>query len=276
MTPLNSVTPNAKRPDVAEYRRVCQYAIEHGAASLLYTSKGEPTLWPDHLTEYLQVSRDFPFASVELQTNGIPIADGKPVKDSHLEEWRKLGLSLVAISITHYDAEQNRRTYLPRRTSYIDLPGLINKLHAADFKVRLACVMVGGNIDSPAELQNLMAFARDNKVEQLTVRPVNKPEISRDDEITAWISGNYLLDAQKQALVQHLDSRGKLLQKLAWGGRIYDVDGQNVCYTNSLTRDDSADIGRQLIFFPNGMVSDSWEKPSQSLDQFRKSEGGTL
>jgi MoaA/NifB/PqqE/SkfB family radical SAM enzyme len=272
MTPLNTISSTATALNTAEFARVCQYALAHDAASLLYTSKGEPTLWPDQLTEYLQVSSRFAFPSVELQTNGIPIADAKKVNDSHLKEWRRLGLSMVAISITSYDAEKDHKTYLPYRSQYIDLPKLIAKLHGHGLQVRLACVMVRGNVDSPAELDKLMAFAGANEVEQLTVRPVNKPAVSRDDKITVWISNNYLLDDQKQALVAHLDSNGTLLKKLPWGGRIYDVNGQNVCYTNSLTKDDDADVGRQLIFFPDGFVSDSWENNSQSLDDFKKNE----
>jgi organic radical activating enzyme len=39
--------------------------------SLLMTGKGEPTLYPNEITEYLEWFSDRPFAPKELQTNGL-------------------------------------------------------------------------------------------------------------------------------------------------------------------------------------------------------------
>lgn len=270
MTPLNGVKAKAADdPDFATFDRVCAYVRQHDCKSVLLTSKGEPTLWPDQVTEYLRTIQPHGFESVELQTNGICIHDRKPVTDEHLTEWRKLGLTLVAISVVHFDAELNRQTYLPYRKEYIDLAALIKDLHDHGFAVRLAVVMLRGHIDGRESLKQMIEFARANKVEQLTVRPVNKPEVSRDDEISQFIEGNHLTDEQKADVRAYLDEVGNLVSTLPWGGRIYNVDGQNVCYTNSLTtEEEAADTGRQLIYFPGGRVSDAWQEESVPFDQF--------
>ena len=67
----------------------------------------------------------------------------------------------------------------------------------------------------------------------------------------------------------YLQSVGTVVEKLPWGGCIYDVDGQNVCLTNSLTKvDGNEDVARQLIFFPDGRVCDDWQKEGVSLAAF--------
>lgn len=269
MTPSNGVAMKAIEPDFTALAQACRYVRTRGAEFALLTSKGEPTNWPDLITRHLEVMKPFGFKRIELQTNGIRIADRKPVTEEHLATWRRQGLELVAISIVHHDAEKNRGIYTPTREQYIDLAKLIADLHSFNFKVRLATVMLRNYIDSPEALAGLMAFAREHKVEELTVRPVNKPEQSHDDAISRWIAAdNYLLDGQKAALQAHLDSIGQLVKVYHWGGRVYDVDGQNVCFTNSLTHDDGKDEGRQLIFFPEGKVSDDWSKSPVTLAEY--------
>ena len=165
MTPENGVTAKAQAPDLSAFAKVCAFAKANHCDSLLLTSKGEPTLWPEQVLQYLKMQRAFAFRSVELQTNGIPIAERKPVRDQHLRQWREYGLKLIAISIVHFEAEANRQTYLPHRQAYIDLPALIADLHRFGYVVRLAVVMLRGKIDSPAKLQEMIAFARLNRVE---------------------------------------------------------------------------------------------------------------
>jgi len=270
MTPTNSVSMKAITPNWAAYRQVCQYIRERGANNVLLTSKGEPCNWPDLVTEYLLETRRFGFPNVELQTNGIRIADRKPVDDAHLRAWRQAGLGLVAISITHYDPAMNRLTYTPERDSYIDLPHLIADLHSFGFQVRLACVMHRGQIDSVRELSALMAYAREHRVEQLTVRPVNRPSTAHDDDGTAeWIGEHFLPDETKQAMRAYLEEQGRIVERFSWGGIVFDINGQNVCLTNSLTVDEPGiDVGRQLIFFPEGKISDDWQKEGVWLHQY--------
>lgn len=265
MTPLSGITVRPSEPDYAEVARAASFARDCGASQAMITSKGEPTLWPDHISGYLTAIRPHQFEAVDLQTNGVAIADGKPVTPDHLRTWRGLGLSVIAISIVHWLPERNQPVYLPYRASYIDLPRLIDTLHQHDFAVRLAAVMLDGFIDGPDDLDGLLAFGRAHGVEQVTVRPVNKPEMTRDDSVSTFVAGNHLSDAQKADLAGWL-SRGRIIQTFPWGGRLYELDGQNVCLTNSLTKDDPIrGVGRQLIVFPDGSVSTSWEQDAEPL-----------
>ncbi|MBY0359811.1 MAG: radical SAM protein [Candidatus Obscuribacterales bacterium] len=269
MTPTNKVTMKAVDPDYAAFEEACTYAYDRGARCTLLTSKGEPTLWPDLVSGHLRVTSKFKFDRVELQTNGLNIADRKPVTDAHLKEWRELGLKLVAISNVHYDPAVNRGVYTPRRKEYIDLPKLIADLRGYGFKVRLATVLLRGYIDSLETLKKLMDFARENHVDELTVRPVNKPEDSQDDAVSKWIDENFLLPEKRDALQAYLDKAGKLVETFRWGARVYDVDGQNVCLTNCLTHDNpEVELGRQLIFFPEGKVADDWRHDALPLAEF--------
>lgn len=267
MTPLSGIAVRPTDPNFAEVGRVAGFARASGATQAMITSKGEPTLWPDHITGYLEAIRPHGFEVVDLQTNGVAIADGRPVTHDHLASWRSLGLDVVAISIVHWLPERNQPIYLPYRSSYIDLPKLIETLHAVGFTVRLAAVMVDGYIDGADDLEGLLAFARENGVEQVTVRPVNRPEVVRDDAVSGFIEGNHLRDEQKDDLAAFL-SEGRVIRTFPWGGTLYDLDGQNVCLTNSLTRDDPIrEVGRQLIVFPDGSVSTSWERDAMPLTE---------
>lgn len=268
MTPLNGVTAKAVEPDWDKFRQACAFARKHGVTQIMLTGKGEPTLWPDLVTRHLEAMQPFGFEHIDLQSNAIAIANRKPVTDEHLRRWRELGLTLVAISIVSTDAELNRRTYTPYQKQYIDLANVIADLHKFGFQVRLSVVLLDGFIDDAAKLAELMRFAHENKVEQVTVRPVAKPEESRDDAVTQYVETNFLKADQRASMQAWLDEHAELVRSLPWGGEIYKVSatGQNLCVTNCLTRDDPAvEVGRQLIYFPSGAVSESWEEESVDL-----------
>ncbi len=233
--------------------------------TVMITSKGEPTLYPKQISKYLDALSGFEFPFIELQTNGIVLSERKEIYAPFLQEWYNKGLTIPAISIVHFDAEKNRQIYLPYKKEYIDLPELIGDLHGIGYSVRLACVALDGFIDSSSKLEQLIDFARQNRIEQLTVRPVNKPEESRNSEIYDWTAAHHLKDEQIIEMRSYIENRGLLLLDLPHGGRVYDIKGQNVCLTNSLTRDSNPDRVRQLIFFPDGHIRYDWEKEGAIL-----------
>ena len=261
MTPPRGI--KLKEPGVnwERFRKAAQYAVESGAQTAMLTGKGEPTLFPEQITQYLDAMREFNFGSIELQTNGIPLAERREKYERHLQDWHDRGLDLVAVSIVHYDPERNRQIYLPYKKSYIDLPQLIQHLHddRRRFAVRLSCVALDTFIDSAGQLEELMKFARRNGVEQLTVRPVNKTDVVDDPKIAEWIKQYHLKDEQVDAMRNYLSRRGRPVLELPFGATVYDVCGQNVCLTNSLTRDLNPDYQRQLIFFPDGRLMPDWQ-----------------
>jgi len=259
-----------KRPEIAagRFATFMEYAQAGAAETAMLTGKGEPTLFPEHISDYLErIQRHedrlgFSFATKELQTNALNIADKPAVLDPFLRRWKELGLMTAAVSIVHYDPNENRKEYTPHRGSYIDLPATIGRMKDVGLRVRLACTLLDGYIDSAEKLRELTDFARSNEVDQLTIRPVNKPDQSRDDKVSAFIAERYLKPEQHAGMAAYLDANGTVENRLNYGATIYDVDGQNICLTNCLTPV-QAGHHRQLIFYPEGTIMTDWQNARQ-------------
>lgn len=265
MTPPQGITLKEPKVNWRNFKISATLAKQSGVDTAMITSKGEPTLFPEQITKYLDALTEFKFPFIELQTNGIPISEKREKYDPFVKEWYEKGLTMPAISIVHYDSEKNRQIYLPYKKQYIDLPELINYFHDIGLSVRLACVAVNGFIDGSEKLEKLIEFAKENKVEQLTVRPVNKPEETRNQEVYDWTLEHHLQENQLQDISSYLERNGTELLELPYNGIVYDVNGQNVCITNSLTRNKDPERVRQLIFFPDGHIRYDWEKEGAIL-----------
>ncbi|MCK6489957.1 MAG: radical SAM protein [Planctomycetes bacterium] len=260
MTPAQGMGRKPAEPHWRNLRKACLLAQQAGVSTAMLTGKGEPTLFPDQVTAYLQALEPFRFPFIELQTNGIPIADGD-IDDGLLRRWYDLGLSTVIVSVVDTEAESNRLVYLPHRERYIDLPALVARLHAIGFSVRLGGIALRDRLDHPAALQRLLAFGREHRVEQLTLRPVTTPDPAtvQDQEVFAWTRAHAVPDERWQALAAWVREHGRLLMHLVHGAAVFDLDGQNLCLSNCLTvRPDGSDL-RQLIFFPDGHLRYDWQ-----------------
>ena len=265
MTPENGL--GMKEPEVnwRNFKVAAMLARQSGIDTAMITGKGEPTLFPHQISKYLDALKGFGFPFIELQTNGIRIAEKREKYDPFVREWYDKGLTIPSISIVHYDPEKNRQIYVPNKEKYIDLPKLIDYFHNVGLSVRLACVAVNGYIDGAGKLEKLIEFSKINKVEQLTVRPVNKPEETRNEGVYAWTKEHHLKPVQLEEIKRYLDHNGSILLELPHGGSVYDVNGQNVCLGNSLTRNPDPENIRQLIFFPDGHIRYDWEKEGAIL-----------
>lgn len=210
----------------------------------------------------------FGFPLIEMQTNGIRIMEKPEVYTPYLSEWYNLGMTTVAVSVVHYEPEKNKEVYVPHAKSYIDLPALIRSLRGYGLSVRLTCILANGFIDSPELLGNLIDFAKENKVGQLTVTPVNKPdETSENEEAWEWTNAHHLTEDQLSGIVEHVQSKGTLLWTLLHGAEVYDLGGQNICLNNCLTIQPEGDHVRNLIFFPDGTLRTYWQYPGSVILQ---------
>ena len=86
-----------------------------------------------------------------------------------------------------------------------------------------------------------------------------------DDEAFEWTEEHHLRPEELQDIRTYLESHGTLLMTLIHGASIYDVEGQNVCLTDSLTLTAKTDDLRQLIFFPDGHLRYDWQYPGAIL-----------
>lgn len=260
MTPLNGITPKAPPLKTHRFIQACRYAKSTGVATVMITGKGEPTLYPDQISEYMDILEPYNFGLVELQTNGSKIQEDHERFAPLLRRWQKAGLTTVNISIVSADPEKNRQVYFPKREAYFDLPDLISFLHSLDISVRLAVTITGATMQNMLDFKNMVKFATANNVEQLTFRPVNAPSQSYvDQEVFKWTLDNFCSDEFYAEITAYVKEKGTKLLKLMHGATVYDLAGQNVCLTNCLTRHHSTNQIRQVIYFPDGKLRYDWE-----------------
>jgi molybdenum cofactor biosynthesis enzyme MoaA len=247
---------NTRNLDIA-----CQLAERAGVTTAMLTGKGEPTLWPEQVEEYLAALRGR-FPLIELQTNGIGIGNGRLCADQ-LKGWYYGGLTTVCLSVVHWARDPNHTIYLPHLPgdSYPRLDDTIELLHAIGFSVRLNCIMLEGWVDCWEDVDRLILYARDHGVEQLTLMPVNAAGKTRSNEAAAWAHDHRLTTKTLSDIRARLEVEGHPLMDLAHGARVFDHQGQNVCLSNCLSTERYTDKStmRNLIFFPDGHLRYDWE-----------------
>ncbi|MFH1098840.1 MAG: radical SAM protein [Candidatus Uhrbacteria bacterium] len=255
------------------FEKACELARLAGTTTVLMTGKGEPDLYPDEITEYLEFLRPYRFPFIELQTNALEI--GRLARDGvsrihgltreTLVEWRANGLNTIAISVVSHHAEHNRDVYAE---DYPQLETTIRFLHGFGFTVRLCVMMQRGMMDTLEHVLNLIGFCKYYGVDQLTIRPIRKPVGStHDDEAAAYVVAHELTQPQIEAIRDWVEANGTRLLSLMHGATVYDVGGQNVCLSDCLTVNapkDGDDI-RTLIFYSDGRLTYDWQHPGAVL-----------
>lgn len=255
--------PKARTINERNFRKAALLAERAGTTTVLFTGKGEPTLYPDELSAYMRLLEERPFPLVELQTNALDIGrlardgtcPGKLTK-AHLEDWRARGLDTVAISTVGVDVEPNRAVY---HEDYPDLGTTIGYLHGFGYSVRLCVMMQAGTVDAPERLQRVIDFCREHTVEQLTVRSIRRPKSSESAGAAGYVDQYGLSEGQITAIAEWLDGAGTHLMTLMHGAKIYDVGGQNVCLADCLTVEATSDDIRTLIFYGDGRLTYDWQ-----------------
>lgn len=248
--PLKAPEVNWRRLDVAK-----RIATRKGVVTAMLTSKGEPTLWPGLIEQYLgALSPEFPI--IELQNNGKALSE---MPEEQIWKWTHLGLTTVAISMVHWRPNINRDIYFPKDRTPLRYDDLIKKLHDCGLSVRITCTMYSGGIDNIVDFRMMIQYARNRNVEQLTFTPVNTPDdTDMSLEALRWAKDHALPDSYLRSLDLFLRGQGTLVRTLPHGAAIYDLRGQNVCMNACLT-DDHPGHMRNLIFYPNGHLRYSWE-----------------
>ncbi len=233
------------------------------AENVLITGKGEPTIFPAQITEYLHKLENMPFGKRELQTNGSLIAKGG-LMNEFLRVWYDHGLITAAVSIYHYDREKNHEVFRPKGERYFDLGMLVDKLHRNGLETRLSCVMLKGYVDSVEEVSKLMDFCKKYGVEQLTLRQADRPENPQDFKVADFVDTHRIDkdDLAYRNIMNFIVEKGvKPTEILPHGAEVYGIDGLQVCATTGLSNYAGEENIRQLIFFPDGMLTTSWVDP---------------
>lgn len=254
---VNKIAPKI---NVRNFRKAAKLATNSRVNTVMLTSRGEPTLFPDQITQYLEELEPYEFPFIELQTNGCPMGQNFERYREHLQKWYDLGLTHILISTVSNRPEILKEVYMPHHKEYIDLPKLIENLHEIGFAVRLTCVATKAWMSTPEQLTEYLNFAKENNVEQVTIRPLN--DEYRRETAQMWINEHKMSDEDKQVLVDFLNETGYPLQEIPHVGQVYDWKGQNVMLSVPLTKytdHNSDEKKRNLIFFPHGEIRYEWE-----------------
>lgn len=256
MTGLKEVNYEENKINFRNFKKACRLAQISGVSTVLITGKGEPVLYPEQITKYLEYLQEYNFPLLELQTNGILLAENR--YDKYLKKWLDLGLGLIAISVVHYDKQKNQQIYTPA-VKYPDLKVLVKKLHGLGFSVRFSITMSLGLIDSTEEVEKMVRFAKELEVEQLSFRPVVKPVLSENAKVADWVKEHEIPREKLQSIIKFLEKKGHRLITYGHGAVLYDLNGQNVCLTDALSLQPKTENIRQLIFFPDGHLRFDWQ-----------------
>ncbi len=234
--------------------RVVKQASD-GLIGVLLTGKGEPTLFPGQITEYLNLMGGR-FPLVDLQTNGILIRE---LAKRELGIWRDAGLTLVCISIAHYLPGLSNREMGIKDDTY-NFWDAVDLIHTFGLAVRLNCTMLDGTgFHSVGQLEALVAECQKHGVEQITLREVERPDDSKNPEIAAYVDERKPRMAAARLRQYILECGGTELMQLAHGASVFDFLGQNVCISNCLTATTDPDDIRQIIYFPDGRIAYDWQ-----------------
>ena len=264
---VSSQTPKHDLPTTPNWRNfinALMLADKAGATTILLTGKGEPTLYPNLITEYLKkiMYSKFQFPFIELQTNGITIGnkelegenEDQDFSFNYLKDWYNLGLTTVCLSAVE-TGYANRDIY---SKEYPEIEKTAAILNGIGFTVRLSLMMMKQYICRPSDIDRVTDFCKKNKIKQLTLRPIAYPKNSNND-VSKWTSEHTLTNRELEDIKEHIETFGTPVLHLAHGATVYDFRGQNLCLANCLTTNDTDDNMRQIIYYPDGTISFDWK-----------------
>jgi MoaA/NifB/PqqE/SkfB family radical SAM enzyme len=246
----------------------CNFAKMSGVSTVLLTGKGEPLLYRNHISRYLEMLEKHNFPFIELQTNGILLArnDGvlARIEDEELIDWYNMGLTTISLSCAGYDSVFNKNIF----GKDIHLGENIDRLHRIGFSVRVSCVGVKGMVDTIDEVIKMAKWCKARKVEQFTWRPatnISLEEVEGDAvkrDVYEWIKVFEVNHGNLIEIWKYFENpeNATLLLELAHGAKVYDIDGQNISINSCLTDSPNPDDIRQLIFSSDGHLRYSWTK----------------
>lgn len=255
------------------FAKACRLAQLAGTTTVLMTGKGEPTLYPYEITEYLDALAQWNFPMIELQTNALDIGwlawegvsrDSRKLTRETLVGWRARGLNTIAISTVSEQSEHNTEVYLcqSRYKDYPDLPTTMRFLHDLGFTVRICVMLQKKAVDTPMRVQELIAYWKKYNADQLTIRPIRKPVVKNNDhDTTKFVIDRGLDEDEISAIRVWVETHGTRLMSLMHGAVIYDIEGINCCLSDCLTLDGCDSDVRTLIFYSDGRLTYDWQYP---------------
>jgi MoaA/NifB/PqqE/SkfB family radical SAM enzyme len=247
------------RKNIHSFKAACRFAKTSGVTTVLFTSKGEPTLYKDEISAYLNILKNYEFPFIEIQTNGISMGtlydEEGCVTSCDLEYWQKLGLTHIALSIAHWDNEKNHKFYGSKRM--LDLENLILQLSMIGFSVRVCCLLMKDYVDTINDFKGVVALCNSWGARQLKITPIARPVNPENKEVAKWVDEH--IPQHSREIADHIMEKGHYLRTLPHGAPIFNYEGLSVCVSECLPVINKVGNGIQPIFWPNGSLTYSWE-----------------
>jgi len=217
--------PQAKENQI--YDKNLESAIKlsarYGGWSLSLTSSGEPTCDPSSLTRALEIYQKCAkegayFPNVNLFTNGILFGD-KGFCEEYLPEWKRLGLTNIAVSIHAVNEKEQSKVY--NLKSYPNLTDIVNNIEEQGVGVRGTLLLRKNGVDNSSKYEEAVNTLIGKGFDNLTSWPVGNPNGTRNEytpsrlgifRIKRWLNknaipmtcGNVIATIQKAVLFPKL------------------------------------------------------------------------
>jgi MoaA/NifB/PqqE/SkfB family radical SAM enzyme len=256
-------------------------AAAANARTTIFTGKGEPTLDPRQMLNYLRFfmqDRYRTIAAKELQTNGKSFHQKKFQEGEWLKKWHDHNLSVISLSVVDVDHDKNQEFYCRRGEEYPRLERTIEMLQELGYTLRLSVTMMKNRVQSPEDIDRVVEYCKRYGIPQLSLRPVRKPDGKTFcPKIAKFVEENQLdepedpedsKDPEKNQVLkiaEYVEANSRLDQRLMHGAAVYTFRGQNLCLTDCLTHDPEEPGYRQLIFYSCGILQPSWASDSQRI-----------
>lgn len=255
-------------------------ALSGGAETVIFTGKKEPTRYPeqvDVMLNFLYQNYGHQLPYKEIQTNGIDLVDPKFKDEAWLKRWQDKGLTHVSVSIVSIDQKANDEYLCRGQSRFPDLKELINLVQDEGLTARLSVIATKKYLPSTKAIEKLIDYCRQFDRLQLTIRPINKttykPAHTLGKRAYKCVEKIEYKDGEwvkiLQPIMNNIRNPQDIAAFLAHDAAIYEYRGkdgmekpQNICITDCLTHKPEEDmkkgVQRQVIFYPNGIISNDW------------------
>jgi hypothetical protein len=234
--------------DDPQYWRLYEAALKlcarYGGWSLSLTGSGEPTLYPKSITKALEVyqkcaAQGAYFSNVNLFTNGIQFGN-RDFCDGYLPLWKSLGLTNIAVSIhSPYEDEQAKAYNL---VSYPRFASILDNVRKHGVGVRATLLLRAGGVDSDTSYEGAVRRLTGEGFDNITSWPVGKPDGTANEYTPSYLDIFMIR--------RWLRNNAVMCHGHAWGGGVYDWNGNILRLTDYVTKHDpKKDYVRQLVVF---------------------------
>lgn len=235
------------------FKSALKLSARYGGWSLSLTGSGEPTCSPAAITnalkDYQEVANQGAyFPNVNLFTNGILLADDY-FCDTWLPEWKKLGLTAVAVSV--HDTNEKNQAEAYGLKEYPPFEKIFSNIRKHGLQCRATLLLRKGAIDNATAYEKAIKTLESYGVHNITSWCIGNPDASYN-EFSPSLLG-------RLSIKLWLKKNAKKCHGHVWGGGVFDYNGTLVRLTDYVTRHNpNKDYVRQLVVFQDGLVAYSW------------------